>query len=41
MKISGFENVNVYPLIAHILGLQFDEKQIDGKFSVLQNTLKH
>jgi predicted AlkP superfamily pyrophosphatase or phosphodiesterase len=40
-KISGFENVNVYPLIAHILGLQFDEKQIDGKFSVLQSTLKH
>jgi predicted AlkP superfamily pyrophosphatase or phosphodiesterase len=41
IKVSGFENVNVYPLIAHILGLQIDEKQIDGKLSVLQSTLKH
>lgn len=39
-KIQGFENVNIYPLIAHILGLKFDENSIDGKFEVLKNTLK-
>ncbi|MBE7177651.1 MAG: alkaline phosphatase family protein [Mucilaginibacter polytrichastri] len=36
---SEFENVNVYPLVAHILGLPFTQK-IDGKLEVLQNTLK-
>jgi len=38
--IEGFENVHVYPLIAHILGLQYDEKNIDGKFEVLKPILK-
>ena len=40
LQISDFENVNVYPLVAKILGLQIDEKQIDGKLEVLKNTLK-
>jgi predicted AlkP superfamily pyrophosphatase or phosphodiesterase len=40
LQISDFENVNVYPLVAKILGLQIDEKQIDGKLAVLQKTLK-
>ncbi len=40
LQIDGFENVNVYPLIAHILGLNYDEGAIDGKFEVLKKTLK-
>ena len=40
LQINDFENVNVYPLVAKILGLQIDEKQIDGKLEVLKNTLK-
>ena len=39
-KIKGFENVHVYPLVAKILGLQFDDKTTDGKLSVLKQTLK-
>jgi predicted AlkP superfamily pyrophosphatase or phosphodiesterase len=39
LKIEPFENVNVYPLIAHILGLPVDFA-IDGKISVLQPALK-
>jgi hypothetical protein len=38
MKIPAFENVNVYPLIAEILGLNITEK-IDGKKKVLKKTL--
>jgi len=40
MVIDGFENVNVYPLIAHILGLTYPANSIDGKFEVLQDILK-
>jgi predicted AlkP superfamily pyrophosphatase or phosphodiesterase len=40
LKIEGFENVNVYPIVAKILGLQYDEKSIDGKLKVLKNILK-
>jgi predicted AlkP superfamily pyrophosphatase or phosphodiesterase len=40
MTIDGFENVNVYPLIAHLLGLRYDEKNIDGKLKVLKPILK-
>jgi predicted AlkP superfamily pyrophosphatase or phosphodiesterase len=36
-KLKPFENVNVYPLLAHILGLQYG--QIDGSLSVLANVL--
>lgn len=39
-KIKGFENVHVYPLVAKILGLHFDDKTTDGKLSVLKHTLK-
>ena len=39
-KINGFENVHVYPLIAKILGLQFDQKTIDGNLSVLKHIIK-
>ena len=39
--IDGFENINVYPLIAKILGLQLDEKKIDGRLKVLAPILKN
>lgn len=39
MKITAFENVNVYPLIAQILGLKITEP-IDGNLKVLDNILK-
>ena len=39
-KINGFENVHVYPLIAKILGLQFDQKTIDGNLIVLKHIIK-
>ncbi|WP_433780190.1 ectonucleotide pyrophosphatase/phosphodiesterase [Flavobacterium anhuiense] len=37
-KIKTFQNVSVYPLIAHILGLQVGE--IDGKLSDVENALR-
>ena len=40
LQLDGFENVNVYPLIAKILGLTYDPKAIDGKITVLQKALK-
>ena len=40
LKIDGFENVHVYPLVARILGLKIDEKNIDGKLKVLQPILQ-
>ena len=39
-KINGFENIHVYPLVAKILGLEYDQKKIDGNLNVLKNTLK-
>ncbi|PIF60301.1 ectonucleotide pyrophosphatase/phosphodiesterase [Flavobacterium sp. 2] len=36
--VKTFQNVSVYPLIAHILGLQIDE--IDGKFSDVKSMLR-
>jgi predicted AlkP superfamily pyrophosphatase or phosphodiesterase len=39
VTIPAFENVNVYPLIAHILGLRIDQP-IDGSLKVLKGTLK-
>jgi len=38
-KIPAFENVNVYPLIAKILGLDITEKT-DGSLKVLQPILR-
>ena len=40
LTIDGFENVNIYPIVAHILGLAYDVKTIDGKFEVLKPILK-
>ena len=40
LRINGFENIHVYPLIANLLGLQFDEKEIDGRAEVLKGILK-
>ncbi len=39
VKIPSFENVNVYPLVANILGLTYQEP-IDGKLEVLKPILK-
>jgi predicted AlkP superfamily pyrophosphatase or phosphodiesterase len=41
ITIEGFENVNVYPLVAKILGLQLDETKIDGRLKVLAPVLKN
>ncbi|GAA4282422.1 alkaline phosphatase family protein [Gaetbulibacter aestuarii] len=38
-KLSPFENVNIYPLIAHLLGLKIIEP-IDGKFDVTSSIIK-
>jgi predicted AlkP superfamily pyrophosphatase or phosphodiesterase len=43
VKVPSFENVNVYPLIAHILGLDYSAGKagpIDGDIGVLQPILK-
>lgn len=40
LLIEGFENVNVYPLVAKILGLKVDKTNIDGKLKVLKPILK-
>lgn len=40
LVINEFENINVYPLVAEILGLKIDEK-IDGKLNVLKPILKN
>jgi predicted AlkP superfamily pyrophosphatase or phosphodiesterase len=41
ITIEGFENVNVYPLVAKILGLPLDETKIDGSIKVLAPVLKN
>jgi predicted AlkP superfamily pyrophosphatase or phosphodiesterase len=38
--INGFENINVYPLIAKILGLKISDK-IDGKLKVLKEIINN
>jgi len=40
LKISRFENIHIYPLIATILGLTYNEDEIDGKLKVLKPLLK-
>ena len=37
-EVKTFQNVSVYPLIAHILGLKIEN--VDGKFSDVKNMLK-
>lgn len=39
LRIQGFENIHVYPLIADILGLQYDAAKIDGKEEILREVL--
>lgn len=39
LVIDEFENINVYPLVAEILGLKIDQP-IDGKLKVLKKVLK-
>jgi len=39
LKINGFENINIYPLIANILNLKITEP-LDGNIKVLRPTLK-
>lgn len=39
LHIQGFENIHVYPLIAKILGLQYDATKIDGKTETLERVL--
>lgn len=39
LKIDSFENVHIYPMIAHVLGLKV-KHQIDGKLEVLKPILK-
>lgn len=36
-EVGTFQNVSVYPLIAHLLGLKIEE--VDGKFSEVENML--
>jgi predicted AlkP superfamily pyrophosphatase or phosphodiesterase len=38
-EVGTFQNVSVYPLIAHILDLQIDK--VDGKFSEVKDMLKN
>lgn len=38
--VKSFENVHIYPMIAQILGLTIDEKQIDGTGAVAKEVLK-
>lgn len=40
LRINGFENIHVYPLIARLLGLKYEEKEIDGRAEVLKGILK-
>lgn len=39
LKVGGFENIHIYPLIAHILSLSIPEP-VDGKLEVLRPILK-
>lgn len=39
-KVDAFENVNVFPLVAQILGLDYSGIKIDGNLSVLEKTLQ-
>ncbi|TZG00147.1 alkaline phosphatase family protein (plasmid) [Chryseobacterium panacisoli] len=39
LVINEFANINVYPLVAEVLGLKIDQP-IDGKLKVLKQTLK-
>lgn len=40
LVIRSFENIHIYPLIAKILGLDYDEKMVDGKIEVVKGILQ-
>ena len=40
LTIDDFENVHVYPIVAKILGLDYNEKNIDGRLNVLNTILQ-
>ncbi|MEM9391733.1 MAG: ectonucleotide pyrophosphatase/phosphodiesterase, partial [Bacteroidota bacterium] len=40
LEIKAFENIHVYPLMAEILGLEYDKRSIDGDLRVLESVLK-
>ena len=40
LHIPSFENIHIYPLVAALLGLSYDENAIDGRAGVLKGTLK-
>ena len=40
LEIKAFENIHVYPLMAEILGLEYDKRSIDGDLRVLEPILK-
>ncbi len=40
-NLSPFENIHIYPLIAHILGLDYKKETIDGNFNVLSPILNY
>ncbi len=39
-KIPAFENVDIYPLVACILGLSYDPNEIDGQIATWKTVLK-
>jgi predicted AlkP superfamily pyrophosphatase or phosphodiesterase len=40
LHIPSFENVHIYPLVATVLGLRYNENSIDGRAAVLAPILK-
>lgn len=40
LKINNFTNIHIYPMIAHLLGLKYNEEDIDGRFEVLKDVLE-
>lgn len=39
-KIDSFENVDIYPLVSHILNIEYEKNSIDGQLDDLINLLK-
>ena len=39
-KIDSFENVDIYPLVSHILKIEYEESSIDGSLNSLSTLLK-
>ncbi len=39
-KLEAFENVHLYPLLAHLLGLEYDSDTIDGDTRLVEEVLR-